>query len=145
MPERTVTEEAIEGSEHRPPTRLTAVLRLARSTAVLTAVALIRCYQVVIRPHLIGCCRFYPTCSDYAIEALSVHGLLRGSMLAVGRLARCHPFSPGGIDPVPPMNLRLVHCPEGTHLDLSNSPATAPPGTRTPDPLIKNQLLCQLS
>ncbi len=75
--------------------------QVVHSVSVLIAVMLIRCYQVMVRPHLIGCCRFHPTCSDYAIEALSTYGLLRGSMLAMSRLARCHPFARGGIDPVP--------------------------------------------
>jgi len=76
-------------------------LRLDRP-AVLFLVSLIRSYQVIIRPHLFGSCKFYPTCSQYAIEALLAHGLVRGSMLAARRVVRCHPFSPGGIDPVPP-------------------------------------------
>ena len=68
---------------------------------VWIAVALIRSYQIVLRPHLAGSCKFCPTCSQYAIEALLTHGLLRGLVLAVRRVARCHPFSPGGVDPVP--------------------------------------------
>jgi len=48
-----------------------------------------------------GCCRFYPTCSCYAHEAVETHGAVRGSWLAVKRLARCHPFAEGGVDPVP--------------------------------------------
>ena len=51
-------------------------------------------------------CRFYPTCSAYALESLQVHGGLRGSWLAVRRLARCHPFRPGGVDPVPSLDER---------------------------------------
>ena len=47
-------------------------------------------------------CRFSPTCSQYAIDAVETHGILRGSMLAIGRIARCHPFCKGGHDPVPP-------------------------------------------
>lgn len=47
-------------------------------------------------------CRFHPTCSAYAVEAVHVHGVLRGSWLALARLLRCHPFHPGGLDPVPP-------------------------------------------
>ena len=55
----------------------------------------------MIRPLLIGSCKFCPTCSEYAIEALRIHGLWRGSWLAIRRICRCHPFGPGGIDPVP--------------------------------------------
>jgi putative membrane protein insertion efficiency factor len=64
---------------------------------------LVRLYQIVVRPfYLQPRCRFYPSCSDYALEALTVHGPLRGSWLAVRRLGRCHPFNPGGVDHVPP-------------------------------------------
>jgi putative membrane protein insertion efficiency factor len=67
-------------------------------------IALIRGYQCMVRPFLIGSCKFHPTCSEYAIEALQTHGLLRGSGLAFTRVLRCHPFSPGRIDPVPPVS-----------------------------------------
>jgi uncharacterized protein len=63
---------------------------------------LIRAYQLVISPLLGPRCRFYPSCSNYALEALRVHGLWRGSTLTLRRLARCHPLCAGGIDPVPP-------------------------------------------
>ncbi|MDD5219436.1 MAG: membrane protein insertion efficiency factor YidD [Candidatus Bipolaricaulis sp.] len=62
----------------------------------------IRIYQRVISPLLPQRCRFYPTCSQYAVEAIEAHGALRGSWLALRRLLRCHPFHPGGVDPVPP-------------------------------------------
>jgi len=65
-------------------------------------IILIRLYQATIRQLLIGGCKFCPSCSDYAIEALQRHGLIRGGRLAMRRVLRCHPFSPGGIDPVPP-------------------------------------------
>lgn len=64
-------------------------------------VALIRGYQRVLSPALPPACRFYPSCSQYALEAVSRHGAIRGGWLAVRRLARCHPFNPGGFDPVP--------------------------------------------
>lgn len=64
-------------------------------------VALVRAYQRWISPTLPPSCRFTPTCSQYAVEALTRHGALRGSWLALKRLGRCHPFHPGGHDPVP--------------------------------------------
>jgi uncharacterized protein len=64
-------------------------------------VTLIRVYQIVISPLLPPACRFYPTCSQYAIVAIREHGPLFGSWLALRRLARCHPFNPGGVDFVP--------------------------------------------
>ena len=62
----------------------------------------IRGYQLVLSPLLGQRCRFYPSCSAYAVEALTTHGALRGSWLAGRRLLRCHPWNPGGLDPVPP-------------------------------------------
>ncbi|HET7373692.1 MAG TPA: membrane protein insertion efficiency factor YidD [Gemmatimonadaceae bacterium] len=64
-------------------------------------VLLVRGYQVAISPLLPSSCRYYPSCSAYAIEALERHGAIRGSWLAIRRIARCHPFKPGGYDPVP--------------------------------------------
>jgi putative membrane protein insertion efficiency factor len=64
-------------------------------------VTLIRGYQRVLSPVLPPSCRFRPSCSQYALEAVRRHGALRGSWLAARRLARCHPFHPGGFDPVP--------------------------------------------
>ncbi|HEX8072967.1 MAG TPA: membrane protein insertion efficiency factor YidD [Pyrinomonadaceae bacterium] len=62
--------------------------------------ALLRAYKVAISPLLPQACRFVPTCSEYAYEAVSRYGVLRGGWLSVRRLARCHPFHPGGYDPV---------------------------------------------
>jgi len=62
---------------------------------------LIRGYQLLLSPVLPPACRYLPTCSDYAAEAVLRHGALRGSWLAVCRLARCHPWSGSGYDPVP--------------------------------------------
>ena len=64
-------------------------------------VLLIRGYQKYISPHLGGNCRFRPTCSQYAVEALTTHGLLKGGVLAVWRILRCNPFGKFGYDPVP--------------------------------------------
>lgn len=65
------------------------------------ALLIIRAYQVLISPLFPSCCRFAPTCSQYAAEALSRHGVWHGLGLTLRRLARCHPFNPGGWDPVP--------------------------------------------
>lgn len=64
-------------------------------------VALVRGYQIVLSPLLPPACRYYPSCSAYAIEALERHGAMRGTWMAMRRIARCNPFRPGGFDPVP--------------------------------------------
>ena len=64
-------------------------------------IAAVRAYQYALRPMLGANCRFYPSCSDYAREAIERHGALNGSWLATRRLCRCHPYHPGGFDPVP--------------------------------------------
>lgn len=69
---------------------------IARALALL-----VRVYRAVLSPLLPAACRFSPSCSAYALEALEIHGALRGSWLAARRICRCHPFHPGGIDPVP--------------------------------------------
>ena len=65
------------------------------------AVSLLVVYQRAISPLLPGCCRFHPTCSDYARQAIERHGMLRGVRLAALRLVRCQPLCRGGLDPVP--------------------------------------------
>lgn len=65
-------------------------------------ILLVRSYQLIISPLLGPRCRFTPSCSCYAIDALRLHGPWRGTWLAVRRLGRCHPLHPGGHDPVPP-------------------------------------------
>ncbi|MDK1023428.1 MAG: membrane protein insertion efficiency factor YidD [Gammaproteobacteria bacterium] len=62
---------------------------------------LIRVYQLVISPVIPSCCRFYPSCSQYAIEALEKHGIIRGTYLTIRRISHCHPLHTGGYDPVP--------------------------------------------
>lgn len=65
-------------------------------------ISLIRLYQLVLSPWLGSNCRFYPTCSCYAHEAIEQHGPARGVYLSARRILRCHPWHPGGYDPVPP-------------------------------------------
>jgi putative membrane protein insertion efficiency factor len=77
---------------------LRRLLRLPAATVVL----LLRVWQLVVSPLYGPTCRFYPSCSAYALEAVDRHGLLRGGWLAVRRLGRCHPWNPGGVDLVPP-------------------------------------------
>jgi len=62
---------------------------------------LIRGYQLLISPWLGSHCRFYPTCSEYALIAIKTHGAFRGLVLSIKRIFRCHPWHPGGFDPVP--------------------------------------------
>jgi putative membrane protein insertion efficiency factor len=64
-------------------------------------IAVIRAYQIVLSPLLPPACRFYPSCSQYALVAIADHGVIRGSWLALTRLARCNPWHPGGVDFVP--------------------------------------------
>lgn len=77
-----------------------------RSLSILPLILLVRLYQITLSPLLGGQCRYHPTCSHYAIEALREHGALRGSIMAARRIGRCHPFAKGGYDPVPPQNPR---------------------------------------
>ena len=74
----------------------------SRFSAAWLLIGLIGFYRKFISPFLGARCRFYPSCSAYALQAIEIHGAGRGSWLAVRRLSRCHPFHPGGLDPVPP-------------------------------------------
>ncbi len=64
-------------------------------------IGVIKLYQWTIGPVIGETCRFYPSCSHYGVEALKKHGALKGSWLTIKRICRCHPWNPGGIDPVP--------------------------------------------
>jgi putative membrane protein insertion efficiency factor len=66
-------------------------------------IGLLKAYRAVISPLYGDVCRYYPSCSAYALEAVTRHGALRGSVLTVRRLVRCHPWAAGGLDPVPPV------------------------------------------
>ena len=76
--------------------------------------ALIDGYRLLLSPFFGRQCRFYPTCSSYAREAIEVHGSLKGSWLAVKRILRCGPWHPGGTDPVPPKAQGTSHKAQGT-------------------------------
>ncbi len=71
------------------------------SVVARLVVLLIRGYQVTLSPWLPSACRYQPTCSRYALEAVERHGAFKGVWLGAKRIARCHPFHPGGYDPVP--------------------------------------------
>jgi putative membrane protein insertion efficiency factor len=96
-------------------------LRLVANLPRRGLLALIAFYRFAISPLLGPHCRFHPTCSAYAAQALREHGLLRGSWLAVRRILRCHPYHPGGLDPVPPASAgRSADDPQPT--DHGNAP-----------------------
>jgi hypothetical protein len=78
-------------------TAITAVLLLPRNAAVL----LLRAYRAVISPLYGDVCRYYPSCSAYALQAIQEHGLTIGTVLGLRRIARCHPWAAGGVDDVP--------------------------------------------
>ncbi len=84
----------------RDAARETRVTRANPVTVVL--VALVRAYQLVVSPWIAPRCKYYPSCSAYAVQALQVHGPVKGVGLAVWRLLRCNPWSLGGVDHVPP-------------------------------------------
>ena len=95
-------------------TEADGTLALARPSAVARVLmALITGYRRFVSPLLAPRCRFEPSCSAYALEAVRKHGALRGTWLAVRRIGRCHPFHPGGFDPVPPVPHGRLSRPEG--------------------------------
>ncbi len=81
-------------------------------------IRLIKIYQKTLSLLIGNSCRFYPTCSSYAIEAIEEYGSLKGSWLMIKRIVRCHPLNPGGIDLVPPQTTEHQSC---THQDHSHS------------------------
>ena len=76
-------------------------LNIIKRIPTLVAVFLIRAYQVTLSPHLAGCCRFEPSCSQYGLMAFQKYGFIKGFALTAKRIARCHPGGAYGYDPVP--------------------------------------------
>ena len=92
----------------------------------------LRLYQRVLSPlKPVPSCRFHPTCSSYAVEAVQVHGALRGLWLAATRLLRGHPWHPGGFDPVPPRQVRSRPADASSRPGARVDGVPAPPGTAT--------------
>jgi putative membrane protein insertion efficiency factor len=85
-------------------------------------IGFLKLYRRFVSPMYGQVCRFYPTCSAYALEAVQLHGAVRGSWLAARRLARCHPWNPGGFDPVPPKDV-VGHSHHETVDDAANRSA----------------------
>jgi putative membrane protein insertion efficiency factor len=84
-----------------------SALRVLGRLPALLLIGCVRGYQLLVSPTLGQTCRFYPSCSAYAVQALQQHGALRGTWLTARRLLRCHPWNPGGVDHVPaPPSLR---------------------------------------
>lgn len=83
------------------------ILYFARKIFVKCLIIPIRAYQYVISPLTPASCRHIPTCSEYAIEALKIHGIIKGSYLAVHRILRCHPWGTSGYDPVPAQDSKV--------------------------------------
>ena len=102
----------------------TGALRFLVRLPARLVVALLRVWQYLVSPVYGPTCRFYPSCSAYALEAVDRHGLVRGGWLALRRLGRCHPWNPGGVDPVP-TRVRLL--PHGTRADHEAGPTTTTP------------------
>lgn len=77
------------------------IIRQSHRTTRAIALALLKMYKFLISPFFGNCCRFYPSCSDYAKEAIEQYGMVKGACLTLRRILRCHPLHPGGYDPVP--------------------------------------------
>lgn len=99
----TVLHSSVLKNRGRVPLSPAADGKMAREAhlSVRMALTAIRGYQILIRPLLNGSCRYLPTCSEYAAEAIVTHGALRGGWLALKRILRCHPFGGAGLDLVP--------------------------------------------
>jgi putative membrane protein insertion efficiency factor len=122
-----------------PPGSVRRAARILVRLPARAVVALLRLWQLVVSPVYGQTCRFYPSCTAYALEAVDTHGLLRGGWLALRRLGRCHPWNPGGVDLVPPKGARLATAahpsapgPQAPAGDTPNTPATSVADHRPP-------------
>lgn len=98
-----------EGFSSKPEGIFLSLWRSLSRIPSQLALGFIRFYRCFISPMLPPCCRFLPTCSGYGVEAITVHGFWKGSWLTARRILKCHPFYPGGYDPVPPAKPSLCH------------------------------------
>jgi putative membrane protein insertion efficiency factor len=85
-------------------------------------IGLLKAYRFAISPLYGQVCRYHPTCSAYALEAVQTHGAVRGSWLAMRRVARCHPWAAGGLDPVPPHKNRMSSTPPSSLATTTGEP-----------------------
>lgn len=99
-------------------------------------VVLLRVYRWTLSPLLGNVCRFHPSCSHYAEGCLLTHGVVRGSFLTLKRLAKCHPFHPGGYDPVPPRTELRVEMPENPRASKSDDVVPLVPAVTSQDGLL---------
>lgn len=117
------------------PSRVEALSGLLWHLPRLALMTLVRGYRLLLKPWLGNACRFEPTCSAYALEALEHHGALRGALLSGWRLARCHPWCDGGLDPVPGMAAAAAPAERGRGLFtrlLARAPGEPPQTTESP-------------
>ncbi len=96
-------------------------MQTIRRWTVTFLIAGVRCYQVLLRPLLAGSCRYVPGCSEYFIEAVKVHGPLRGSWMGLGRIMRCRPGGGWGYDPVPPADGGRHHPADKGHTETKTA------------------------
>jgi hypothetical protein len=96
-----MAEEWVSQARAGARTAVGSLRQVARAVGAFLLLAAIHAYRLLVSPGLGPCCRYEPSCSAYATEAVVVHGPWRGAWLAARRLLRCHPLHPGGFDPVP--------------------------------------------
>lgn len=122
----TNRQRATEGSDVGQVSVVARVWTALRTAPRRVLISFIRAYQIVLSPRLGSRCRFHPSCSAYGVAALGTHGALKGTVLTVGRVGRCHPWNRGGVNPIPERgSWRSPVNPDGT----SRAPQveTAPP------------------